>query len=61
MGCGLLSLTLCGGSGYLPVGRSGENMNPLGGSTSMSRCRAGVAILLCETVLETTAEPFRCR
>jgi hypothetical protein len=59
--CGLLSLTLCGGSGYTPTARTGQNVNPLCGSTSKNTCQAAVAVLLCETVTETATEPFRCK
>jgi hypothetical protein len=59
--CGLLSLTLCGGSGYAQTTRTGPGVNPLCGSTVKSTCQAALGILACQTVTETVTEPFGCR
>jgi hypothetical protein len=59
--CGLLSLTLCGGSGYAKTARSEQDINPYCGSLQISTCRAAVAVLLCETLTESVLEAYRCR
>lgn len=59
--CGLLSLTLCGGSGYAQTTRTGPGVNPLCGSTVKSTCQAALGILVCQSVTETVTQPFACR
>ena len=58
--CGLLSLTLCVGSGYARTTRTGAGVNPLCGSTVKATCQA-LGILACQAVTETVTEPFGCR
>ena len=59
--CGLLSVTLCAGSGYVPVARAGA-LNPLCGSHEKATCQAAVlGLLACDAVTDTVVEPYTCR
>jgi hypothetical protein len=59
--CGLLSLALCGGTGYVKTAREGQGLSPFCGSQQTNTCRAALGILLCESVTEPADEPFRCK
>lgn len=58
--CGLLTLALCGGDGYLPV-RAGAP-NPWCGSHERATCQgAALGLLLCEEIVNDVREPYWCR
>lgn len=58
--CGLLSLALCSGSGYLPV-RAGAP-NPWCGSHQEATCVGGaLGLLLCQADIDELIEPYWCR
>jgi hypothetical protein len=58
--CGLLSLLLCGGDGYLPE-RAGAP-NPWCGSHRKAVCQAAaLGLLVCEPNINEVMEPYWCR
>jgi hypothetical protein len=60
--CGLLSLTLCGGSGYSATSRTGLGVDAHCGSTMQTTCVASVAgLLVCQSVTATAGNPYGCR
>jgi hypothetical protein len=59
--CGLLSITLCVGSGHAPTPRQGRGVDPYCGSTTRTTCRAALGLLGCEAVSEAADAPFRCK
>ncbi len=60
--CGLLSPTLCAGSGYAITTREGPNILRVCGSKVRQTCQAAaLGLLVCEAITEAVAEPYACR
>jgi hypothetical protein len=58
--CGVISITECGGSGYISTERYGEGVNVLCGSRSMFTCKPNTLGLLCGPVHALVDEAQRC-
>jgi len=58
--CGVISITECGGSGYISTERYGEGVNVLCGSRSMFTCKPNTLGLLCGPEHALVDDALRC-